>query len=322
MYKRNKSTKNCIDSKSQEAIQHFFYINPESLFMTPEEFNKIKEISGDEENALLQISIALADKNNYVPISNYKVGACVLGISGKVYFGKNFEFKTPMLVQTLHAEQTAIHNAAYHNERVILKLAVNAAPCGSCRQYLIELGHPKDLTVIFCSGDVTDSKSKIISNTLQQLLPDNFGPLNLNEPPVPFALTHKKWIIEEKPNDNLNSKAKQMLEQSYAPYTKLPSGISATLNNDKEYGGQTIENAAYNPTVSSLRGLLSLLNVINIDLNEIKHIILYQGFTDVPSAAIAGRMQRFDFIPLLKSILPNTTYDYMGIKISQELDNT
>ena len=309
---KTEKSKKCINEKTQEEIKKFLEDNPNSLSMTQEQFKNIKDISGDENSALLQISIALADTNNNVPISNYYVGACVLGQSGTVYFGKNFEFSTPMLVQTLHGEQTAIHNAAYHKEPKIVKLAVNAAPCGSCRQYLIELGPPEDLTVIFCSGDVQDDKSKIIVNTLQKLLPDNFGPLNLNDPPVPFALDHDDWKVETSDSN----KSIEMLKQSYAPYTKLPSGISVTLSNNKEFGGQTIENAAYNPSITSVRGLLSLLNVANIDLNDITRLNLSQGYTEGDEQK-ARNLIEHQFIPLIESILPsNVQYEVKYFKVS------
>ena len=39
----------------------------------------------------------------------------------------------------VHAEQFVVANALHHRETELLFLAVNAVPCGHCRQFLSEL---------------------------------------------------------------------------------------------------------------------------------------------------------------------------------------
>ena len=87
-----------------------------------------------------------------MPLSNYQVGVAVKGMSGRVYLGTNFEHPHSQGA-TVHGEQSAVHNAAIHGERGLIKLAVNAPPCGHCRQFLLELGADHTLEVIIGLGD-------------------------------------------------------------------------------------------------------------------------------------------------------------------------
>lgn len=142
------------------------------VVLEPAQFQTIVTAAGgDQDRALLSLANFIAYSGTSVDsgghriprhgpppaathtvISAYPVGACVLGASGSVYLGANYEFYSP-LEMTVHGEQCAVHNAAVHGEKVLLKLAVNAAPCGMCRQFLIELGDPQKLRVVFCSED-------------------------------------------------------------------------------------------------------------------------------------------------------------------------
>ncbi len=62
-----------------------------------------------------------------------------LGESGHLYIGVNLEFPGLPLQHSVHAEQFLIANAAWHGERGLRRIAVNAAPCGHCRQFIAEL---------------------------------------------------------------------------------------------------------------------------------------------------------------------------------------
>ena len=62
-----------------------------------------------------------------------------LGKSGRLYVGVNLEFPRLPLQHSVHAEQFLIANAAWHGERGLKRIAVNAAPCGHCRQFIAEL---------------------------------------------------------------------------------------------------------------------------------------------------------------------------------------
>ena len=79
------------------------------------------------EELMLQLT-PLAASFAMPPVSEFRVGAVVQGISGAMYLGANIEFLTCALNQTVHAEQAAVTNAAVHREASIIRLAVSAAP--------------------------------------------------------------------------------------------------------------------------------------------------------------------------------------------------
>ena len=104
------------------------------------------------------------------PISGFPVGAVVRGLSGALYLGANLEFAGLPLGASVHAEQSAVANAWAHAEAGVTALAVTAAPCGHCRQFLYELVSAARLRVLVSGADPT---------LLPELLPAAFGPSDL-----------------------------------------------------------------------------------------------------------------------------------------------
>lgn len=117
-----------------------------------------------------------AAKASYSPYSKFRVGAAILTGSGKVYTGTNVENASYGLCNC--AERTAIFSAVAAGERTVRAVAVYTptrtatSPCGACRQVINEFG-PEALVISVCDG-----KGRI-ETTLDQLLPDAFGPKNL-----------------------------------------------------------------------------------------------------------------------------------------------
>ena len=118
----------------------------------------------------------------YAPYSNHKVGAALLGKSGKVYTGCNVE--NAAYTPTNCAERTAIFKAVSEGEREFSAIAIVGgigytlsavcAPCGVCRQVLGE----------FCDRDmpiIMGTPEKIAVSTLGELLPLSFGKSDLNK---------------------------------------------------------------------------------------------------------------------------------------------
>ena len=126
-----------------------------------------------------------ARNNSYSPYSDYRVGAAVLCADGKVYTGANVE--NASYGATVCAERCAVFTAVASGSRDIVSIAIcggaadetevltdYAYPCGICRQVLREFSDPASLHVI-----VARSKDDYREYTLDELLPDSFGPEKL-----------------------------------------------------------------------------------------------------------------------------------------------
>jgi len=108
----------------------------------------------------------------YAPYSNFKVGAALLGKSGRIYTGCNVE--NASYAATICAERAAAVKAVSEGEREFEALAVVAegedpvSPCGICRQFLAEFGTGLRLILINLKGDRIDT-------TLEAYLPQAFS---------------------------------------------------------------------------------------------------------------------------------------------------
>lgn len=125
-----------------------------------------------------------ARKKAYAPYSDYRVGAAVLTSELRIYTGCNIE--NASYTPSLCAERTAISKAVSEGWRRLLAIAVvgspggkavtqYAFPCGVCRQVIREFAHPEQFFVIVAK----DEKDYKIYR-LSELLPESFGPENLN----------------------------------------------------------------------------------------------------------------------------------------------
>ena len=107
----------------------------------------------------------------HAPYSNFKVGAAVLGASGKVYSGCNVENASYGL--SICAERVAIFKAVSEGEQEIQAIAIAnstgkpAFPCGACRQVMAEFA--ADEMYIHLVSDEGVEK-----HTLAELLPNAF----------------------------------------------------------------------------------------------------------------------------------------------------
>ena len=128
---------------------------------------------------LLECAIE-ARKMSYSPYSRFRVGAALVGKSGKIYTGCNVE--NAGYSSTNCAERTAVFKAVSEGEREFTAIAIvggkgeeiapMCAPCGVCRQVLAE----------FCDGDfriVLGTPDNVQVFTLAELLPLSFGKSDL-----------------------------------------------------------------------------------------------------------------------------------------------
>ena len=126
-----------------------------------------------------------ARKNAYCPYSGFAVGAALLCADGSVYAGCNIE--NAGFTATCCAERTAFFRAVNDGKRAFKAIAVVGgkagqepqelcAPCGVCRQVMIEFCVPEDFQII-AAKNRTDYKVY----TLAELLPGAFSPESLGE---------------------------------------------------------------------------------------------------------------------------------------------
>lgn len=125
-----------------------------------------------------------ARKMSYSPYSHYRVGAALLAKNGITYTGCNIE--NAAYTPTNCAERTAFFKAVSEGVTDFSAIAVvgspegnvltqYAYPCGVCRQVMMEFCNPPDFQII-----VAKSENDYRIMTLQDLLPEGFGPDNLN----------------------------------------------------------------------------------------------------------------------------------------------
>jgi cytidine deaminase len=119
----------------------------------------------DADRELLERADAAAAKA-YAPYSKFHVGAAVRTTDGRVFEGVNVENAAYPL--GICAEKTALGAAASAGLRPggIEALAVNASPCGGCRQWFHEFGLER---VIYRQAD-----GGVEVATPDELLPDTF----------------------------------------------------------------------------------------------------------------------------------------------------
>lgn len=123
-------------------------------------------------------------KYSYTPYSGFKVGAALLAESGRIYGGCNIE--NAAYTPGNCAERTAFFKAVSEGERKFQAICILGGkngvvseytpPCGVCRQVMREFCDPDTFQVI-----LTRSMEEYRIFTLRELLPESFGPENLDK---------------------------------------------------------------------------------------------------------------------------------------------
>ena len=121
-------------------------------------------------------------KFSYTPYSNFKVGAALLAKNGEIFTGCNIE--NASYTPTNCAERTAFFKAVSEGVRDFQAICIvggkdgnlteYTAPCGVCRQVMMEFCSPKTFQIILAVD-----KERYEIYTLEELMPLGFGPLNL-----------------------------------------------------------------------------------------------------------------------------------------------
>ena len=121
-------------------------------------------------------------KFSYAPYSDFKVGAVLLAKDGKYYTGCNIE--NASYTPTNCAERTAFFKAVSEGAKSFRAICIvggkkgipteYTAPCGVCRQVMMEFCDPDTFQIILA---IDKEQYRIFA--LKELLPLGFGPENL-----------------------------------------------------------------------------------------------------------------------------------------------
>lgn len=136
-----------------------------------------------EYGELLSMAVE-ARQTAYIPYSHYAVGAALLCADGSIYTGSNIE--NASFTPTVCAERVAVFKAVSDGKRDFTAIAVAAgkagaepealiAPCGVCRQVLMEFCSSKTFDII-----LNDASGEPAAYKLGEILPLGFGPGNLS----------------------------------------------------------------------------------------------------------------------------------------------
>jgi cytidine deaminase len=199
--------------------------------------------SGMTIDELMLALIPEAQKFALPSISNFFVGAVALGSSGSLYFGANYEFVGQALSFTVHGEQAATAHAISRGETGMQKLAVSAAPCGYCRQFLYELTTASTLQILLPNTPAA---------LLTSLIPDAFGPADLGVTAALMSPQSHGMTLPSGADDPVVKAALKAAKASYAPYTFDYSGVALKTSDGSIYTGSVAEDAAFNPSMSPL----------------------------------------------------------------------
>jgi cytidine deaminase len=285
---------------------YFAYSNDEG-YITAAGVNQFLINTGWTLPVLMNYLVPFATHFAVPPISKFQVGAVAHGISGAIYFGANIEFVGEALSFCVHAEQAAIAHAINYSEKGIDYLAISAAPCGYCRQFLYEITNCKstpDITVL----------TGTTSTQLSALLPQAFGPQDLNVTTRLMLPQFNNLQISPSPGDPGIVLALDAANLSYSPYSSDFAGI-CIFTSTNYYLGSYAENAAYNPSMSPLEAALVMLIMSGDSYSNINRVILVE--------ATASQCSQFEVSSdVLASIAPAIKLEHYLATASTQLKET
>ena len=256
------------------------------------EVAKFLRSSGMTIDELMLALIPEAQKFALPPISNFFVGAVALGTSGSLYLGANYEFVGQALSFTVHGEQAATANAISHGEIGLQMLAVSAAPCGYCRQFLYELTTASTLLILL---------PKTPPALLTSLIPDAFGPSDLDVKAGLMSPQSHGMTLSSGAGDPVVQAALKAANASYAPYTFDYAGMAFKTRDGGIFTGSVAEDAAFNPSMSPLEAaVVSLVISGGKSYGDIVDAVLVEmaGSKAGQAAATRAALEAITSVPL------------------------
>ena len=230
----------------------------------------VQELANSEATSVSSLMVrllSLARTYSHAPISNYHVGAVARGLSGSLYLGMNVEIPQHSLGFSVHGEQASLSSAYMHGESGVGAIAVTAAPCGHCRQFMIEVSPAGDIEIL------VEGKSPM---KLSALLPMAFGPRDLGFHEGAFPVRTTRLTRPTRAGGDLIDAALAAAEHGYAPYSGSVSGVAIQTKMERVYKGSYLENAAFNPSLSPLQTALVQLILAGEDYSAISRVLLLE----------------------------------------------
>ena len=133
-------------------------------------------------HTLIEIAFAQLPRA-YTPYSHFKVGAALLSKDGRIFGGCNIE--NAAYTPTNCAERTAFFKAVSEGVQDFAAICIvggmngevtsYTAPCGVCRQVMMEFCAPETFQIILAKN-ISDYQIY----TLADLMPEGFGPCTLS----------------------------------------------------------------------------------------------------------------------------------------------
>lgn len=275
----------------------------------PETVGRLRDTAGGDLGAAMMLLLPLAQHYAVVPVSHYQVGAVVAGRAPRgrspaLYLGANYEFERVALSFTVHAEQCATNNAWLHGEPGLTLLAVTAAPCGYCRQFLNEVSGSAALSVLLPAKNRAGYRAA----PLGEFLPRAFGPGDLGIAGGlmdPALAAPGLRLARGTGRDPVVAAALAAAQRSYAPYPTDRagqfSGMALQLTDGSVWTGRYAGNAAYNPSLSPLESAVAFarlnrplgtpLRIARGVLVEVPTLASQRSATAAVLAALAPRVR-------------------------------
>ena len=265
-----------FNESSRQKLQRLLADPSFSGKIAPTDVDWLAKSEGRSSQALMTDLLPLARSYARPPISNYRVGAVARGASGALYFGANIEFQGQALGFSVHAEQSALSNAYMHSEVRVSAIAVTAAPCGHCRQFMMELSPDGAIDIMIPGASPV---------RLSTLLPMAFGPKDLGLDHGALPVRETELSVSGSGSDEAVAAALAAARHSWSPYAKAPSGVALQTRPGRIFKGSYIENVAFNPSLPPFQTALAALIVAGEDGAHISRAVL----VEVEMASISQR---------------------------------
>ena len=247
--------------------------------ITAQQVNDLASTIGESVDDLLLQLVPFAQCYAIPPVSDYPVGVIAQGQTGAAYFGANMEYSGTALSFTVHGEQSATTNAWLNGEQGLTSIAISAAPCGYCRQFLYEITTAATLQVL-----LTGESPELLTD----LLPDAFGPSDLGVTAALMSPENHGMKLDPPSTDPLAQAALAAANASYAPYTNDYAGVAIATANGATYTGRYAENVAFNPSMSPLESALTMWSFGGNTNDAIKKAVLVQPQSLADQAAVTA----------------------------------